>query len=228
MTSKQLVTDFHINVLHKMYVPNVNGNWDHRSKWIIFFASYQSTNTKRYASIAHTNIRMRASIRYLYCAVESQSEDPSAAGKPAEPKRVRGTKPKVRSRQPGASKQLTYDGGDDDECSDASDEDLLTEVEMGLYERVVPLCNYRVMDRLPKSLKPSDVQFSDSDELDVATFLRSIGLSPKKARDIDDDNDGEHGDAEHGDAEQPLGCEPTGAGEYWIFERVGVRMDVRL
>lgn len=32
VTSKELVTDFHINVLHNMYVPNVNGNWDDRSK----------------------------------------------------------------------------------------------------------------------------------------------------------------------------------------------------
>lgn len=209
VTSKQLVTDFHINVLHKMYVPNVNGNWDHRSKWIF----PMPLTIQHMQSVTHrllTLIYACASIRYLNCAVEPQSEDSSVSVKPAEPKRVRGTKPKARSRQPGASNKLTCDGGDD-ECSDASDEDLLTEVEMGLHERVVPLCNYRIMDRLPKSLKASDVQFSDSDELDVATFLRSIGLSPKKPRDIDDDNDGEHGD---GGKEQPLVCEPTGTGEY--------------
>lgn len=32
VTSKQLVTDFHIDALHNMYVPNINGNWDHKRK----------------------------------------------------------------------------------------------------------------------------------------------------------------------------------------------------
>lgn len=100
-----------------------------------------------------------------------------------------------------------------DDYTDDSDDDLLTEAEMGLYERVVPLCNYRIMDRLPKSLKVGDVQFCDSDELDLATFLHSIGVQPKK---IDNDDDDDL--ANNSNGVQKIEDEPMEEGRHSLIE----------
>lgn len=136
------------------------------------------------------------------CAVEPQSEDPCISNKLEDAQRTRKMKSKASASESRGTQSTTLDGGDGN-CSDESDDDLLTEVEMGLYERVVPLCNYRVMDPLSKLLKASDIKFSDSDELDVATFLRSIGLSPKKTVDNDEDDDGNNDDDDDVDDADP-------------------------
>lgn len=60
------------------------------------------------------------------------------------------------------------------DTKEIENEQHLTEVDLGLYERVVPLCNHLVMDRLPKNLKISKIDSSETDEMDADVFIANI------------------------------------------------------
>lgn len=74
------------------------------------------------------------------------------------------------------------------DTKEIENEQHLTEVDLGLYERVVPLCNHLVMDRLPKNLKISKIDSSETDEMDADVFIANI---TKKDESVDVDVDDE-------------------------------------
>lgn len=72
----------------------------------------------------------------------------------------------------------TSDEINPDDEEDFEIEPRITEASVGLYERVVPLCNFLTMDHLPKSLSLSDLNFGPSDEVEPHVFLASITEKP--------------------------------------------------
>lgn len=191
-TSKEkYVTDFHVEMLHTAYIPNVNGNWDHKSKWITALFSFDS---------------LRGNIIYSLCFVLCLywwiTVEPVAKSVPVPKPLSEKPKKKRITRKTGTGPVASDAGASDvdDYDSDLSDDEIIAELNAGLYERVVPLCNYRIKDPLPKSLKLGDVHFSD-DEMDLNTFLCSIGMNPQKSREEESNND------------EQMECEPIDEGK---------------
>lgn len=144
VTSKQLITKFHVEKLHKTYIPNVNGNWDDALDTEAINVKSEQTIQLDENGLEKPNetIRTETKIEPISDIVEQTADD------------------------------------DDDECVENVGEifDLkprITEQSIGLYERVVPLCNHLKMDRLPKNLGDNKLDMQ-SDEVELHIFIANI------------------------------------------------------
>lgn len=135
VTSKQLITQFHVEKLHNAFVPNVNGNWD-------------NADTRDNLTIVQELPESNDVI------IIDDSEE------------------KIKSD----SDQKAEENDDYSNETEAIDDlrPYITEQSIGLYDRVVPLCNHLIMDRLPKSLSNTKINVNKSDEVELHIFVSKI------------------------------------------------------
>lgn len=148
ITSKQLITEFHIEKLHTAYIPNINGNWDETK------CDEESTAP----AIPATDDNVDGE----HVASEASANQTTAADDDDD---------KVNA--------TNDDLADDETVPDLENEPRVTEATLGLYERVVPLCNHLQMDPLPKNLSHINLDFGPSDEVEPDVFIASIRVKPE-------------------------------------------------
>lgn len=158
VTSKQSITEYHIDHLHNSCIPNVNGNWDDADCEVAKTIKLESD--KETSTVDKTIETKIITATNVDCEVKNEpSEDVAVA---------------IQSDDVLAI--LT----DLEKCEQ---EPRITEASVGLYERVVPLCNHIVMDRLLKNVRNVNLDFAPSDEVNVDEFMASIATKN------DDEND---------------------------------------
>lgn len=145
VTSKQLITKFHVEKLHKAFIPNVNGTWDNNA---------EVTN--------EPNIVQELPESNDVIIIDDSDE----------------------KTKPDSDQKAEVDG----DCSNETEviDDLrphITEQSIGLYDRVVPLCNHLTMDPLPKNLSDIKIKVNESDEVELHIFVSNI-KSDAKSSDI--------------------------------------------
>ncbi|XP_031640332.1 putative uncharacterized protein DDB_G0282133 isoform X2 [Contarinia nasturtii] len=151
ITSKQSITEYHIKNLHTSYIPNINGNWDD--------AKGEEDSMQPQTKIGCDDVNLMQTI----CGDEEQTAQ----------KNIESTMETTIHDQDGqASKETTLEREDDKEEFEM--EPRITEISIGLYERVVPLCNYLTIDQLPKNLSHTSLNFGPSDEVEPHIFLANI------------------------------------------------------
>ena len=156
ITSKQLITVFHIEKLHTSYIPNVNGNWDD-AKDEESSVKLEPADEKPTQMICDNDDDQR---------VQSNSEtiaDSTAV-----------TTATTNVGEAENELESTETKLDEEDMELFEMEPRITEASIGLYERVVPLCNHLIMDRLPKNLSHINLDFGPSDEVEPHIFLASI------------------------------------------------------
>lgn len=135
VTSKQLITQFHVEKLHNAFVPNVNGNFDNSE-----------------ATDEPTIVQEMPDSNDIIIIDDSDEKNKSDSDQKAE---------------------------EDGNCSNETEviDDLkphITEQSIGLYDRVVPLCNHLIMDSLPKNLSDIKINVNESDEVELHIFVSKI------------------------------------------------------
>lgn len=157
ITSKQSITEFHIEKLHTSYIPNINGNWDDAKN--------------------DDEVKMPSTddaITMDGCGNENPSKmqcdhvddvDEQTAGNKDEIESNAKTKPQQQGEENEKMEET---------LEDLENEPRITEASCGLYERVVPLCNHLNMDRLPKNLSHINLDFGPNDEVEPHIFIASI------------------------------------------------------
>lgn len=165
ITSKQLITEFHIEKLHTSYIPNVNGNWDD-AKDEESSVKLEPTDGKSSQMICDNDNDQQA---------QSNSEtivDSIAVTAATATTTATTTTMNVGETENELNSTETKLDEEDMELFEI--EPRITEASIGLYERVVPLCNHLIMDRLPKNLSHINLDFGPSDEVEPHIFLASI------------------------------------------------------
>lgn len=157
ITSKQLITEYHVEKLHTSYIPNINGNWDD---------SKAEDDSSVNMNINGCENDEKPS--QMIC----DEEDPSSIRTNIE------TSTATTSSIDDIKKSLNLEP---DEVFEI--ESRLTEASIGLYDRVVPLCNHINMDRLPKNLSCANLDFDLDDEVEPHIFIASIQV--KKEAEIE-------------------------------------------
>ncbi|XP_055313175.1 serine-rich adhesin for platelets-like isoform X2 [Sitodiplosis mosellana] len=150
ITTKQLITEFHIEKLHTSYIPNVNGNWDD-AKCEESSVKLRPADEKPTQMICDNDAEQ---------AVQSDSETIAQTT--------------TTIAEPDNGPQPTETKTDEEDIELLEMEPRITEASIGLYERVVPLCNHLILDRLPKNLNHINLDFGPSDEVEPHIFLASI------------------------------------------------------
>lgn len=143
ITSKQSITEFHIEKLHTSYIPNINGNWDEAM-----------SDEQKPEAINENPVPM------VCDDVEPNAQHNIESSETMETECM------------DAKAQDEADA--EEERKDLEIEPRITESSVGLYERVVPLCNHITMDRLPKNLNHINLNFGPSDEVEPDVFIASI------------------------------------------------------
>lgn len=160
ITSKQSITEFHIEKLHTSYIPNINGNWDDAKNDEVSTATEATTSTTAAA------------------AGDSQTAD--GCGENPSQMQCDDAEPTARSKDGMESTTtMVQQQGEEIEATeellkDVTSEPRITEATIGLYDRVVPLCNHLNMDRLPKNLSHINLDFGPDDEIEPHIFIASI------------------------------------------------------
>lgn len=157
ITSKQLITEYHVEKLHTSYIPNINGNWD----------------DAKAEDDSSFNVNMNGCENdekpsQMIC----DEEDPSSIRTNIE------TSTAKTSPIEDIEKELNVEANEVFEI-----ESRFTEASIGLYDRVVPLCNHINMDRLPKNLSCANLDFDLDDEVEPHIFIASIQV--KKEAEIE-------------------------------------------
>lgn len=135
VTSKQLITQFHVEKLHKAFIPNVNGNWDNAE-----------------ATDEPTIVQELPESNDAIIIDDSDEKAKSDSDQKAE-----------------------VDGDGPNEMDVIDDlRPHITEQSIGLYDRVVPLCNHLIMDSLPKNLSNIKINVNESDEVELHIFVSKI------------------------------------------------------
>lgn len=159
ITSKQLITKFHIEKLHTSYIPNVNGNWD---------------DAKDEESSVKLEPADEKSMQMI-CDIDDDQGVQSNSKTIADLKAA--TTATTTTTSVGETENelgCTETKLDEEDMELYEMEPRITEASIGLYERVVPLCNHLIMDRLPKNLSHINLNFGPSDEVEPHIFLASI------------------------------------------------------
>lgn len=158
VTSKQLITQYHVQKLHSTFVPNVNGNWDD-------------------ACETDESIKIETTIKSEEQESEKLTSDEPAIDEPA----------KLAAEQIDTAHDCLEDEAD--EILDFGPR--ITEASIGLYDRVVPLCNHINMDRLPKNLSDIEIKTDQSDEVDLHIFIANIRSNTDEANIQNEQSTGE-------------------------------------
>lgn len=149
ITSKQSITEFHIEKLHIAYIPNINGNWNEEK--CDEDSSIPAIKANEDAIVDGENVENEEGTTTIP-AIDLTSLD-----------------------ETNASDEIIGE----EELHDVENEPRVTEATVGLYERVVPLCNHLQMDRLPKNLSHINLDFGSSDEVEPDVFIASIRVKPE-------------------------------------------------
>lgn len=158
ITSKQLITEFHIEKLHTSYIPNVNGNWDD-------------------AKDEESSVKLESAdekLTQMICDNDDEQWIQSNSETIANSTAVTTATTKTDSGVTENALDSTETKLDEEDMELFEMEPRITEASIGLYERVVPLCNHLIMDRLPKNLSHINLDFGPSDEVEPHIFLASI------------------------------------------------------
>lgn len=157
ITSKQLITEYHVEKLHTSYIPNINGNWDDAKA-----EDDSSVNMKMNGCENDEKLSQMICDEEDLSSIRTNIETSTATTSPIE----------------DIKKELNVEA---DEVFEI--ESRYTEASIGLYDRVVPLCNHINIDRLPKNLSCANLGFDLDDEVEPHVFIASIQV--KKEAEIE-------------------------------------------